>query len=126
MSPCRLGLGLVVVTAALALFSAAAGARGPVAHDAAGCSLRGAYRTLGPSYVTSLRVEHTGCASGKRLVRSYDRCRRRSGGARGRCGSRVLRYRCTEHRTGIAIQFDANVTCRSGTRRVWFTYVQNT
>jgi hypothetical protein len=125
----RLSSSVAVLVAAFALAAAAssAGARQVAAHAASTrCSLRGAYTKLGPSYVTSLRVDHTSCHFGKRLVRDYDKCRRRSGGARGRCHSKVLGYRCTERRTGISVQFDAKVTCARGDRRVRFTYVQNT
>jgi hypothetical protein len=81
---------------------------------------------LGPTYVTSLSVTHVSCAAGKRLVRAYYRCRVRSGGVKGHCDKPVLGFRCTEHRQGIAIQFDARVTCVMGSKRVVHTYTQDT
>ena len=110
--------GLVVVVAVGLPAAAGAGVRT--------CKLGSQARTLGPSYVTSLTVNGTTCRSGKRLVRAYYRCRVAHGGLDGRCRSIVRGYRCTEKRTGIAIQFDAKVTCRKGAARVVHTYTQNT
>lgn len=98
----------------------------PVASAAKACGIRGVQRSLGPSYVTSLSVRGTSCATGKRVVRAYYRCRVRSGGVRGRCHRRVLGFRCSERRAGIPIQFDATVTCRRGRARVYHAYTQNT
>lgn len=97
----------------------------PAPALAAGCKV-GSGQGLGPSYVTSLTVHHTSCKSGKRLVRAYYRCRKAAGGVKGRCTKRVLGYRCRETRHGIAIQFDARVTCTAGKRKVVHTYTQNT
>ena len=65
-------------------------------------------------------------STGKRLVRAYYRCCKAAGGVKGRCTKRVLGYRCRESRHGIAIQFDARVTCTAGKRKVVHTYTQNT
>jgi hypothetical protein len=81
---------------------------------------------LGPSYVTSLSVSSTSCSTGIAVVKAYYRCRVRSGGPKGRCHSSVLGFHCSEQRTGIAVQFDAKVSCASGNRRVYHTYVQDT
>ena len=81
---------------------------------------------LGPSYVTSLSVSATSCSTGVAVVKAYYRCRVRSGGVKGRCHSSVLGFHCSEQRTGISVQFDAKVTCSSGHRRVYHTYVQDT
>jgi hypothetical protein len=91
------------------------------------CQLSGSkQRALGPTYVTSLRVSHTSCTSGERLVRAYYNCRKAHGGIKGTCHSRVRGYHCTEKRGGIRTQFSAKVTCHSGTREVVHTYTQFT
>ncbi len=115
-------MGAALAAPALASHSA------PRAGVAANCHLsnhdqRGG---LGPSYVTSLSVSGTSCSTGVKLVRAYYQCRVRSGGVKGYCHSTVLGFHCTEHRTGISIQFDAKVSCASGHRRVYHTYVQDT
>jgi hypothetical protein len=109
----------LVLGVAMALPAAAAG-------ETTTCKLGSQARTLGPSYVTSLKVGGTTCRSGKRLVRAYYRCRVANGGLDGRCRSIVRGYACTEKRTGISIQFDAKVSCRKGSARVVHTYTQNT
>jgi hypothetical protein len=97
------------------------------ASAARSCSVAGQERKLGPTYVISLQVTHVSCASGKRLVKSYYRCRVRNGGKRGRCTTRVRGYRCSEQRLHvIETQYDARVTCRKGAARVKHTYTQNT
>ena len=132
----RAGARVALVAAAIAAASAVAAlagpaiasTRAPVAHASATCHLsnhdqRGG---LGPSYVTSLSVSGTSCSTGVKVVRAYYQCRVRAGGVKGYCHSSVLGFHCTEHRTGISIQFDAKVSCASGHRRVYHTYVQDT
>ena len=131
------GVALVLATASLVgvAVTDAATARPPTAgivasaHAAAStttCDVRHDGRSLGPTYVTSLKVQHVSCATGIAVVRAYYRCRVHAGGVRGACHSLVLGYRCHEQRQGIAIQFDAKVTCTRGTRKVVHTYVQDT
>ncbi len=69
----------------------------------------------------------TSCRNAKRVVRAFHRCRKRSGGADGRCRRRVLRYRCTEGtRLKSPTQYDARVNCRRGRALVSHRYTQNT
>ena len=117
-----LALGLATLAAAT---TASAGPR--TLHAAKTCSLSGyEQRHLGPSYVTSLKVSHTGCTTGKAVVRAYYSCRIHNGGKRGRCNHTVLGYSCSERRSGIKVQFDATVNCYRGIRHVLHTYTQNT
>lgn len=90
------------------------------------CNIRGSEQAMGPSYVTSLKVTRTNCATGKKLVKAYYRCRVRNGGVTGKCRSKVMGYSCRETRSGISVQFNATVTCRAGSRTVVHTYTQNT
>jgi hypothetical protein len=113
--------------AAIALLSLAtatvAGAGGPQAHAAGKCNIRGEERSFGTTYVTSITVRHTSCRTGKAVVRAFHKCRK---GPRGRCHHRVLRFKCSEHRSGIAVQFNSRVTCKRGAKVVKHTYTQNT
>jgi hypothetical protein len=113
----RVLLGALAMAVLAAAPSSAALKRCDIARD---------QRKLGPTYVTSLQVTHTSCATGKRVVRAYYRCRKANGGVKGTCHSRVLGYRCSEQRAGIKTQFSAKVTCRSGARQVRHTYTQFT
>lgn len=115
-------LAVAVLVAALPT-SAAASSPSPRAK----CSIKGQQSSLGPSYVTSLTVTGgVNCATGKRVVRAYDKCRKQNGGAKGKCRKKVLGYSCTEKRRSSSYQFSATATCKSGKKRVVFTYTQNT
>ncbi|MEA2270316.1 MAG: hypothetical protein QOD55_554 [Solirubrobacteraceae bacterium] len=125
----KLGTALVAAAALLpAVDAAAAGDAANVVPTALErCSLAGQDRRLGPTYVTSLRVENVGCATAKRLVRAYYSCRVRNGGRKGTCRSTVLGYRCRETRLdAIETQFDATVRCTRGSRKVNHSYTQFT
>jgi hypothetical protein len=126
----RISVGIAVLAASslLAAWSASTVPAGSPSATIASkrCDISGDERKLGPTYVTSLSVKGVSCRTGRRVVRGYYRCRIRSGGRRGRCHSRVLRFRCTEHRESISTQFDARVRCVRGRSRVWHTYTQNT
>ena len=90
------------------------------------CSVEGKERSLGATYVTSLLVQSMTCRRGQELVRAFHRCRRRNGGADGRCAS-FSGLRCREQRPRRApTQYDARVQCRSGSRRVHHAYTQFT
>jgi hypothetical protein len=82
-------------------------------------------RYPGSGYFTSLSVSGVSCATGRRVMLAYYRCRLRHGRA-GRCHSRVLGYTCNETRNAIPTEINARVTCRLGRRTVIHTYQQNT
>jgi hypothetical protein len=112
------------VVAALALASAGgASAGGPQAHAAGKCNISGQERSFGTTYVTSISVRHTSCRKGKAVVRAFHKCRK---GPRGKCHHRVLRFKCSERRSGISVQFNSRVTCKRGAKVVKHTYTQNT
>jgi hypothetical protein len=93
-------------------------------HAAGGCHLSShEQRHLGATYVTSLSVKHTSCRTGKSVIRAFNGCRQ---GPRGRCHHRVKGYACKENRSGISVQFNSSVNCKRGSKRVHFTYTQNT
>lgn len=78
-------------------------------------------------YFTSLKVTNVSCRTGREVTLAHYRCRVKNG-LKGRCSSRVRRYRCTESRPADSQsqeQLNAKVTCRRGTRKVVYTYQQN-
>lgn len=114
---------LIAATALLALAAVGpAGAAAPVAHQSRTCSPPD---YPGSGYFTSLSVRGVSCAKGRRVTMAHYRCRTESGRA-GRCHRRVLRYSCKENRQTIPSEIDSRVTCRRGSRRVTYTYQQNT
>ena len=120
-------LVLLVAVAAVSLLCAASAGASPSVHAAGKCHLSGHdQRHSGASYLTSLSVKHTSCSTGKAVVRAFNACRHASGGAGGHCHHRVKGYSCSEHRAGISVQYDSTTNCSRGSRRVHFTYTQNT
>jgi hypothetical protein len=116
-----------VLLAALALLAlpgaGGASAGSPEAQAAGKCSIPGNGRQSGGIYFTSLSVKRTSCATGRAVEKAFQKCRK---GPRGRCHHRVKHFKCTEHRSGISVQFDSSVNCKRGSKRVHFTYTQNT
>jgi hypothetical protein len=82
-------------------------------------------------YFTSLKVTNVGCSTGAKLMVAYYKCRRKNGqGIEGRCKqSKVNGLRCSESRPSsgrvAGQEFNARVTCRSGSKKVVHTYQQN-
>jgi len=81
-------------------------------------------------YFTSLKVTGVGCRTGSKLMVAYYTCRRKNGqGISGKCrSSKVNGLRCTEKRPASGnngSEFNATVTCRSGSKKVVHTYQQN-
>lgn len=118
---------LLVTTLLVALLatSAHAASDGPTATAARACSVKGKERSLGATYVTSVRTRRLRCSGALEVVKAYHACRRRRGGADGRC-PRIGGFRCRERRTSSPTQYDAKATCRKGGRRVVQQYTQNT
>ena len=116
------------LTVALAALAGALLAASPASAATRNCSVQRDAGTFGVTYVTSLKVTNTTCANGKKVIRAFTRCRKAHGGIKGRCPrtTRILGFRCRESRTAIATQFSSRVVCTAGTRRVVFTYTQNT
>lgn len=81
---------------------------------------------LGATYVTYLSVKHTSCATGKRVVKKFHRCRRAAGGVKGYCRSRIEGFKCSEKRNAIKTQFSSTTTCTAGSKRIVFKYTQYT
>jgi hypothetical protein len=107
---------------ALTVGGASAGAS-PQAHAARKCSIPGNGQQSGGIYFTSLSVKRTSCGTGRAVEKAFQKCRK---GPRGHCHHRVKGFACKEHRAGIQVQFDSSVSCKRGSKRVHFTYTQNT
>ena len=109
---CFVVLGLIAVSAPAA--------------SAATCNIRGKERKLGATYVTKVTATGVSCSSALTLVKAYHACRKRNGGADGRC-PRVSGYRCREsRRISSPTQYDTTATCTNGSRKVVQRYTQNT
>lgn len=85
----------------------------------------------GNGYFTGrIKATSVTCVSARKLVRSYYSCRIRAGGKKGTCTRKVVNgLTCTEVRPAsgtIPTQFNAQVTCRKGVKKVVHSYQQNT
>ncbi len=120
------GVGAAALVALPLTWTAAAMASAPIARAASGCSLVGKYDKLGPTYVEQLKVSNTGCTTGVNVVKAYNQCRVKAGGAKGHCHSKILGYSCSENRTSSPTQFVAKAQCTSGHKVVTFVYTQFT
>lgn len=119
-------LAAVALTAAL---MSTAGAGAAAAPSKSSCNLSPhEQRHLGASYVTSLSVKRTSCAKGKKVTKAFNKCRHNHGGAAGHCHASVKGYSCSENRYDVlhGVQYSSKVTCKHGSKRVKFSYTQNT
>jgi hypothetical protein len=122
-------MALPSLTALVAVLALCAGAHAaPTASAAAAstCDVSKDGRKLGATYVTSLSATKVSCTKAKKLVKSFNKCRRSHGGAGGKCAS-FSGYACTETRKAIPTEFSAKASCTaSGGRRLKFAYSQFT
>jgi hypothetical protein len=97
---------VLVVLAAAAVASASS----PTARVASGCGV-GAGHGFGYTYLTSLSVKKIGCANGRSVVKHR--------GGKG--------WRCTKKRLASSpTQYDDRETCTNGSRKVVWTFTQDT
>ena len=102
-----------------------AGAQSSVARTKACATPKEPAGLLG-GYFTQLQVNRVSCASGRKLVLAYYKCRRRKGVKASCSGKTVNGLKCTEKRGAeIETQFNATVTCKKGSRSVKHSYQQN-
>jgi hypothetical protein len=101
-----------LVSASAALFGGAAAiAHQPVAHAAASCGV-GSGLGYGYTYLTSLTVRGTSCSTGRHVVKHH---------------GKVSGWHCTKKRLATnPTQYQERETCTKGSRRVKWTYSQNT
>ena len=85
----------------------------------------GSYPSSKGGYFLSLKVTGISCAGGRSVEMGHYRCRTKHG-IKGRCPS-FNGWRCTEVRgRSIPTEYSARVTCKKGSRKVVYTYQQDT
>jgi len=124
-------IGISLTAALLAgLVASSATASGPQATaSATNCQLSTKeQRSLGASYVTSVKVSGTTCAKGKGVTLAFNQCRTAGGKPQGKCTRKVGNYTCAEKRYDAVpgVQYSSRVTCTWGQKKVFSTYTQNT
>jgi hypothetical protein len=131
-SPTRPRLFRAVAVSACLALAGLAGAQSPAVAATKTCKAGSTkYPNSNPGgYFTSLKVTNTTCSSGAKLMVAYYKCRRAHGqGVSGRCkASRVNNLKCTEKRPASGnngTEFNATVTCTSGSKKIVHTYQQN-
>lgn len=122
----RLGMGVCALALSIGLATSAS-AGGPTATASKTCKLTiSQQRNSGATYLVSLSVSGAGCSTGLKVEKAFQSCRRTTAGHRT-CRKRVLGYSCAQTVIdSVKTQYDAKVTCKSGSRVVKFTYTQNT
>jgi hypothetical protein len=116
----------VIVSACLAAAGLAGAQSSPAAMKA--CSVPQYPDSKLGGYFTSVQTTNLSCSKARRLVLAYYKCRRRKG-VKGSCsGKTVNGLKCTEKRppeSQSALELNAKVTCRKGSKKVVHTYQQN-
>lgn len=106
----RSSILIVASLAVLAIAVSVASASAPVARMARGCGV-GHGKGYGYSYLTKLTVNNTRCSTGYYVAHHH-------GNLKG--------WHCKRQTTASSPdQYDAQVTCTSGKRRVFWMFVQN-
>jgi hypothetical protein len=107
-------------------FAGPATASGPTAAASKTCKLTiSQQRNSGATYVVQLNVTGVSCATGLKVEKAWQACRKKTAGRRS-CKSRVLGYKSTQKILGESkVEYDAKVTATNGSRKVVFTYQQN-
>jgi hypothetical protein len=85
-------------------------------------------RSMGPTYVTLMKVTGTTCANGVSVTKAYHSCRLKKG-KKGTCTTKVRGYSCTDRRPkseSIPTQYTGHVTCKKGGARITHDYQQDT
>lgn len=132
MSRKHMGLTAIAAVALISAIAVGSGSASPTAQKAAftACNIDGKQKTMGASYVTSLKVQGVSCAKGEKVIRAYHQCRHANGGAAGSCGSTVLGFTCKDgKRIGVPdVQYNATAKCRkvsNADKRIKSSYTQN-
>jgi hypothetical protein len=78
----------------------------------------------GQGYFTSLKATGISCSGAKDVMKAHYKCRTKKG-IKGKC-KRFNGWSCTEKRQAISTEYNARVTCKKGSRKVVYTYNQDT
>jgi len=82
-------------------------------------------RHSGATYLVQLKVSGTTCSTGLKVEKAWQSCRRATAG-HTTCKRSVLGYRCAQKVLDSSkTQYDAKVTCKSGSKVITFIYTQN-
>src|SRR3954453_9107285 len=95
---------------------------GSAVASAGSCS---APKYPGSGYFRSLKVTKVSCSTGKKVTLAHYKCRVKYGKT-GLCSSKVLSYSFSEKRRSIETEIDATVTCKNGSKKVVYSYQQDT
>jgi len=111
------------------LLAAAAAAGAAVALPSVGASPAQAAVCKPPSYpgngyFTGVRAFGISCPGARKVVLAHYRCRTKNG-RKGRCTS-FNGWRASETRRAISTEYNARVVLRKGSRKIVYTYQQNT
>ena len=121
------GLALaLLLTGVIGVGSGSAETSAQAAVSLTSCNISGKQKSLGASYVTSLKVAGVTCAKGETTIKAYHACRKAKGG--GVCGSPGGGFSCKEGKRAKVpgVQYSATVKCRKGaSKRVKSSYTQN-
>ena len=104
--------GVMLLTVSALLFAAVgATAHGPVATAAGGCSV-GSGHGYGYTYLDTLSVSHTNCSTGRSVAKHH---------------GHVSHWHCSTKRLATSsVQYQDRESCSNGSRRVVWTFTQNT
>ncbi|MCW3013318.1 MAG: hypothetical protein JWO02_410 [Solirubrobacterales bacterium] len=112
---------LVCLTGAVPVVATSTAATAaPTASAAATCGSLPNYPGVG--YYLQLKATGLGCTSAKKVMTAHYRCRTKSSKT-GTCKS-VSGYKCTEKRTLSPENYDSKVTCKKGSKKVYYVYQQ--
>ncbi len=78
-------------------------------------------------YFTSLKATKVSCGEAGKVAVAFHKCRTKRS-VSGRCSTRtkIRNFSCRETRTTISPEINGRVKCTRGSRKVEFTYQQNT
>jgi hypothetical protein len=123
---CLAGAVPVVATGATPATASTASASSYQASSAATCKLSSSEsRKPKGGYFLALRATGLGCTSAKKVMKHHDACRLKKG-LKATC-KQVDGYKCTEKRgEAIPTEFSATVTCKKSSKKVVYSYQQDT
>ena len=132
MSRMSKGIAALFAVALISAVAVGSGSASPTAQASAftACDIDGKQKSMGASYVTSLKVQGVTCTKAEKVIRAYHQCRKANGGPAGNCGSAVLGFKCKDgKRVGVPdVQYNATAKCRklsNDAKRVKSSYTQN-
>jgi hypothetical protein len=132
MSRKHTGVAALLVVALISAVAVGSGSAAPSAGKSVSfspCNISGKQKSLGASYVTSLKVAGVSCAKGEKVIKAYHQCRHESGPG-GSCGRTVLGFSCKDGKRQSVpdVQYSTTAKCRKTSnagKRIKSAYTQN-